>query len=217
MKNKRISNERAKQLFKEVSTIMIGGFMGNGTSETICDLISESEAEGYTIIANDTAMPNVGIGKLIATHKVKKVVASHIGLNPETGLLMTQKKMQVELVPQGTLIEQIRAGGFGLGGVLTPTGLGTDVAKGKKTVTVQGKQYLLEEPMTADISVLHATIADEFGNCFFKGTTKNFNIMAGMAGKQVIVSADEIVPIGEMDMETIQLPGIFVDYILEEA
>ncbi len=215
MINKLIDKQKAMQVFAAAKSMIIGGFMANGTSETLCDLIVESGAEGYTVIANDTAMPGCGIGKLISTKKVKKVVASHIGLNPETGALMNSGEMEVTLVPQGTLIEQIRAGGYGLGGVLTPTGLGTDVEKGKQVIEVKGKKYLLEEPITADVAVLHATLADNFGNCFFKGTTKNFNMLGGMAGKTVIITAEKIVPVGELDKEKINLPGIFVDYILE--
>ncbi len=216
MKNKFIDKSKAKEVLSNAKSMIIGGFMANGTSEVLCDLVVESGMGGYTIIANDTAMPGLGIGKLISTKKVKKVVASHIGLNPETGALMNSGEMEVTLVPQGTLIEQIRAGGYGLGGVLTPTGLGTDVEKGKQVIEVKGKKFLLEEPIKSDIAILHATQADAFGNCFFKGTTKNFNVLGGMAGKTVIITADEILPVGEMDKEKINLSGIFVDYILEE-
>ncbi len=216
MKNKIIDKEKAKNVLSGATSFIIGGFMANGTSETLCDLIVQSGVSGYTIIANDTAMPGIGIGKLISSKNVGKVVASHIGLNPETGALMNSGELEVTLVPQGTLIEQIRSGGYGLGGVLTPTGLGTDVEIGKQVIEVKGKKYLLEEPITADIALLHATQADTFGNCFFKGTTKNFNLLAAMAGKTVIITAESIVPVGEMDKENIQVSGIFVDFILEE-
>ncbi len=216
MKNKIINRKKATEIFKDNQSIIIGGFMANGTSEVLCDVIGESGIKDYTIIANDTAMPGIGIGKLVSTERVAKVIASHIGLNPQTGALMNSGKMEVLLVPQGTLIEQIRSGGYGLGGVLTQTGIGTDVQKGKQTVEIKGNKFIVEEAITADISVLHATIADTFGNCFFKGTTKNFNVQAGMAGKTVIVTADEIVSVGGLDKEYIHLSGIFVDYILEE-
>ena len=215
MKSKIICKDTATQYLADEQTIMISGFMGNGTSEKLCDIVVESGIENYTIIANDTSVPGSGIAKLISSGKAKKVIASHIGLNPETGRLMGTGDLDVELIPQGTLAEKIRAGGFGLGGILTPTGIGTDIEHGKQIIKVNDKEYLLEEPLKADIALLHATCVDRFGNCFFKGTTKNFNVIMGPAAQKVIVTYEELLDVGQLDKELIHLSGIFVDHILE--
>lgn len=211
---KRIDVKHAAGLVKDGMTVMIGGFMSNGTPEIIMDVLVEKGVKDLTVIANDTGTPGTGIAKLIAAGAVKKLIASHIGLNPMTGQLMNEGKLDVTLVPQGTLAEQIRAGGAGLGGVLTPTGLGTDVAKGKQVINIDGSDFLLEKPLKADVALLRGSTVDEDGNIFYRGTTRNFNPMMATAADVVIVAAEEIVAVGGIAEENIVTPGIFVDYIV---
>ena len=210
-----IGAAQAADMIKDGMTVMIGGFMSNGTPEILMDAIVEKGIKNLTIIANDTGTPGTGIGKLIAAGAVKKLIATHIGLNPMTGQLMNEGTLAVTLVPQGTLAEQIRAGGAGLGGVLTPTGLGTDVANGKEVITVDGKPYLLERPLRADVALIRGSVVDQAGNVFYKGTTRNFNPMMATAADVVIAAAETLVPTGDIPGESIVTPGIFVDYIVE--
>lgn len=215
--NKVISLEKLKDIFKDDMTIMIGGFLGCGTGEKLIDALIQSDAKNLTIIGNDTSFIDRGIGRLIVNNQVKKVIASHIGTNAQTGQLMNEGKLEVELSPQGTLIERVRAGGFGLGGILTPTGVGTLVEENKQKVSVNNKEYLLEEPLRADVALVKGSIVDEFGNTVYKGTTKNFNPMIAMASDIVIVEAEEFVNTGEINKEMIMTPGVVVDYIVKEA
>lgn len=212
---KQITAEQAMEYIKDGMTVMIGGFMSCGTPEILMDALVAKGLKNLTVIANDTGTPDTGICKLVAAGAVKKLIASHIGLTPLTGQLMSEGKLDVTLVPQGTLAEQIRAGGAGLGGILTPTGLGTDVATGKETITVDGRDYLLEKPLRADVALLRGSIVDEDGNIFYRGTTRNFNPLMATAADLVIVAAEEIVPSGQIQAESIITPGIFVDYIVE--
>ena len=194
-------------------TVFIGGFLAVGTPEKFIDALIEKGVKDLTIIANDTAYPDRGIGRLVCNNQVKKVIASHIGTNPETGRRMQSGEMEVELVPQGTLAERIRVGGNGLGGVLTPTGLGTIVAEGKEVINIDGKDYLLEKPLKADVALLNGSVVDEFGNIIFAKTTKNFNPMMATAADKVIVYAEKLVKTGEIDPDHVMTSGIFVDYI----
>lgn len=212
---KQITAEQAMEYIKDGMTVMIGGFMSCGTPEILMDALVAKGLKNLTVIANDTGTPDTGICKLVAAGAVKKLIASHIGLTPLTGQLMSEGKLDVTLVPQGTLAEQIRAGGAGLGGILTPTGLGTDVATGKEIITVDGRDYLLEKPLRADVALLRGSIVDEDGNIFYRGTTRNFNPLMATAADLVIVAAEEIVPSGQIQAESIITPGIFVDYIVE--
>lgn len=214
--SKVVSVEKIKELFKDNMTIMIGGFLACGTSETLIDALVESGAKNLTIIGNDTSFVDKGIGKLIINNQVKKVIASHIGTNPETGRLMSEGKLDVELSPQGTLIERVRAGGFGLGGILTETGVGTLVEKGKEKIIVNGVEYLLELPIRADIALVKGSVVDAFGNTRYKGTTKNFNPMIAMASDLVIVEAETLVEAGSLNKDMIMTPGVLVDYIVME-
>lgn len=211
---KKITAQQAAEFVKDGMTVMVGGFMSNGTPQILMDALVAKGVKNLTIIANDSGTPGDGIGKLIAAGAVKKLIASHIGLNPQTGQLMNEGVVEVCLVPQGTLAEQIRAAGAGLGGVLTPTGLGTEVAAGKQTVTVDGKQFLLEKPLRADVALLRGSVIDEEGNIFYKGTTRNFNPMMATAADIVIAAAEQIVPAGGIQGENIATPGIFVDYVV---
>lgn len=212
---KQIDTTQAAALVKDGMTVMIGGFMTNGTPQILMDALVEKGVKDLTVIANDAGYPNDGIGKLLTAGCVKKLIASHIGLNPDAGKAMNDGSIEIVLIPQGTLAEQIRAAGAGLGGVLTPTGLGTAVADGKETVVVDGKTYLLEKPLHADVALIRGSIVDEGGNVFFKGTTRNFNPMMATAADVVIVAAEKTVELGGIQAESIATPGIFVDYIVE--
>ncbi|WP_411680560.1 CoA transferase subunit A [Clostridium thailandense] len=204
----------AVNCIKDGMTLMIGGFMTAGTPEMLIDAIIEKGVKDLTIIANDTGFPDKGIGKLVKNKRVKKVIASHIGLNPETGRQMNEKEMIVDLIPQGTLAEQIRCGGAGIGGFLTETGVGTIVEKGKQKVKVGDTEYILELPLRADIALVGGSIVDKSGNTYYNGSTRNFNPLIATAADLVIVGAEKIVEVGELDPNHVMTPGIFVDYIV---
>jgi acetate CoA/acetoacetate CoA-transferase alpha subunit len=212
--DKFITVDEAVAKIKSGMTLMIGGFLAAGTPNKIVEALSKTDVKDLTIIANDTAYPDKGIGLLITNKQVKKVIASHIGTNPNTIQQLNDKELIVEFSPQGTLAERIRCGGAGLAGVLTPTGLGTVVEEGKQKLTIDGKEYLLEKPLHADIALIGANISDETGNLIYKGTTQNFNPMMATAADLVIVEAQEVVKTGEIPMENVHTPGIYVNYIV---
>jgi len=193
---------------------MIGGFLSVGTANNIVDRVVESGVKNLTIICNDTAFADKGLGKLIANKQVDKVITSHIGTNSATIEQMNNGEIQVEFSPQGTLAERVRSGGYGLGGVLTPTGLGTMVAEGKEIITVDGKEFLLEKPLRADVALIGASKSDAMGNLIYKGTTQNFNPLMAAAADLVIVEAQEMVDAGVLRPEEIKTPSIFVDFIV---
>jgi acetate CoA/acetoacetate CoA-transferase alpha subunit len=209
-----ISLEQSVEMIPDGATLMIGGFMAVGTPERVVDELVRQEKRDLTVIANDTAMPDRGIGKLVAAKRVRKAIVSHIGLNPETQRQMMAGEIQVDLVPQGTLIERIRAGGFGLGGVLTQTGLGTPVADGKQRVEIDGKSYLVEPALRADFALVHAFVADYLGNLGYALTARNFNPVIAMAGGTVIACADNIVPVGVISPDHVVTPAPVVDYVV---
>ena len=213
--DKFISVEQAVSMVKDGMTLMIGGFLGIGSANKVLKGIHDAGIKNLTIIGNDTAFVDKGVGILVANHQVKKAIVSHIGTNPETIAQLNSKELEIEFVPQGTLAERIRCGGAGLGGVLTPTGLGTVVAEGKRVINVDGKDYLLELPIHADMALLGATVGDETGNLVFKGTTQNFNPMMAMAADVVIAEIENIVKVGEIAPEAIHTQNIFVDYIVK--
>lgn len=215
MKNKLVTMEEAVSHVKDGMTVFIGGFLGVGTPEKIIDALIEKGVKDLTVIGNDTGYPDRGIGRLVVNNQVKKVIASHIGTNPETGRRMHTGEMEVELVPQGTLAERIRCGGNGLGGFLTPTGVGTIVQEGKEVITVDGKDYLLEKPLKADVALLNGSIVDELGNIIYAKTTKNFNPMMATTADTVIVFAENLVKVGEIDPDHVMTSRIFVDYIVK--
>ncbi len=215
MKKKLISMSEFVAKIPSGSTIMVGGFMNIGTAEEIIDEILTSDIKDLTIICNDAGLPGVGVGKLIDANKVKKLIASHIGLNPVAGEKMTNGTMIVELMPQGTMAECIRAGGAGLGGILTPTGIGTIVQEGKEVIEVDGKKYILEKPLKADFAFLLGHVVDKKGNIIYNKTIRNFNPIMATAAETVVVLARKIVDVGELDPEHIVTPHIFVDYIVE--
>ena len=211
---KTISVHDAVALIPEGATLMVGGFLGVGSPGRLIDEVVRQGKRNLTVIANDTAMPGVGIGKLVTAGLLRKVIVSHIGLNPETQQQMLAGKLEVELVPQGTLIERIRSGGYGLGGVLTPTGLGTVVEKDKRKLEVNGKQYLVETALRADFALVHAFVADYTGNLTYALTARNFNPVMAMAADNVIVTADQIVPVGVIAPDDIATPAPVVDYVV---
>jgi len=214
---KTINLEQAVALIPEGASLMIGGFMAVGSPERVIDELVRQGRGNLTIIANDTAMPGVGIGKLVRARLVRKAIVSHIGLNPETQKQMLAGEMTVELVPQGTLIERIRAGGFGLGGVLTPTGVGTVVEDGKQTVVVAEKKYLVEPALRADFALINAFLADYLGNLAYALTARNFNPVVAMAADTVIAEADNIVPVGLIGPDHVVTPAPMVDYLVTQA
>jgi acetate CoA/acetoacetate CoA-transferase alpha subunit len=201
-------------MISDGASLMVGGFLAVGTPERLMDEIVRQGKRDLTIIANDTARPGVGIGKLIDAKLVKSIIVSHIGTNPETQRQMMAGELAVELVPQGTLIERIRAGGYGLGGVLTPTGVGTLVQEDKRTIEVEGKDYLLETPLQADFALVHAFLADYIGNLSYALTARNFNPIIAMAGATVIADASHIVPVGVIAPDHVVTPAPLVDYLV---
>jgi acetate CoA/acetoacetate CoA-transferase alpha subunit len=212
---KTIALTDAVALIPDGATLMIGGFMGVGTPERLVDELVRQGKRNLTVIANDTALPGRGIGKLVDANLVTRTIASHIGLNPETQKQMIAGKMAVDLVPQGTLIERIRAGGCGLGGVLTPTGIGTIVEEGKQKVEVNGRKYLVEAALRADFALVSAFLADYFGNLSYVLTSRNFNPVIAMAADTVIVCAEHIVPVGLIAPDHIVTPAPLVDYLIK--
>ena len=211
---KTISLKDAVALIPDGASLMIGGFMAVGTPERVIDELVRQGKRNLTVIANDTAMPGRGIGKLVRAGLISRTIASHIGLNPETQQQMINGKMAVDLVPQGTLIERIRAGGFGLGGILTPTGVGTVVEEGKQRLEVDGKSYLLETALRADFALVHAFLADYLGNLAYALTARNFNPVIAMAADTVVVTADHIVPVGVIAPDHVVTPAPVVDYLV---
>lgn len=212
--NKLISPSDAASFIKDGMTLMIGGFLGHGTPERIIDEIVASGVKSLTLIVNDTAFPDKGCGKLVTNNQVKKLIVSHIGTNPNTGQKMNSGELEIEFSPQGTLAERIRSGGAGLGGILTPVGIGTIIEEGKQMIQVDGNDYLLEKPLRADIALIYATTADDMGNLIYMGTMRNFNPLMAMAADTVIAEVEELKPAGELSPETIHTPHIFVDYIV---
>ncbi len=209
-----LSLEQSVALIPDGASLMIGGFMAVGTPERLIDEILRQGKRDLTVIANDTAMPGKGIGKLVERKLLRKVVVSHIGLNPETQRQMLAGELEVELVPQGTLIERIRAGGHGLGGILTPTGLGTSVEDGKRRIEVDGKDYLLEVAIKADFALVQAFMADYLGNLSYALTARNFNPVIAMAAVTVIVCAENIVPVGVLPPDQVVTPAPLVDVLV---
>ncbi len=210
-----IGLNQALELIHDGDVIMVGGFLANGTPEPLIDALAKSDRKNLTLICNDTAYVDKGVGQMVVNKQIKKIIASHIGTNKETGRQMTEGETEVCLTPQGTLAEAIRAGAYGLGGVLTPTGIGTEVAKGKQIIEVEGKEYLLHPALKGDVSLIYATKVDKDGNLYFKGSTQNFNVLMAGASKITIVLAEEIVEVGEIAPENVKVSGVLVDYIVE--
>lgn len=196
-------------------TVMFGGFMGCGNAHHVVQAIIDAGVTGLTMVSNDASVPGYGVAKLVEQKRLKRLITSHVGLNPQVGIQMNAGELEVELVPQGTLVERIRAGGAGLGGVLTPTGIGTPVADGKAVVTVNGRDYLLEEPLRADVALINGYRVDPAGNVWYRGDARNFNPVMATAADLVIVEADHLVELGDITPEDVVTPGVLVDYIVE--
>ncbi len=211
-----VEMEKVSEMVKDGSSVMVGGFLGFGSPDGIMDELVKQERKNLTVICNDSAFPTTGIGKLITAKLVKKLITSHMGTNPETQRQMIEKEIEVELVPQGTFAERIRCAGVGLGGFLTPTGVGTLVQEGKKVLEIDGKKYLLELPLHADFALLKAKKADYLGNLYYSLTARNFNPLMAMAADIVIAEVEEIVPIGAIPPEDVHTPHVLVDYVVVE-
>ncbi len=214
---KAISPQAAAELVPDGASIMIGGFMGVGTPRRMIDALVASGKKNLTLIANDTAMPGRGIGKLIAARAITRLVVSHIGLNPETQRQMNDGSLEVDLMPQGTLIECIRAGGMGLGAVVTPTGLGTGLEEGKQILEIDGKRFLVERPIRADFALIAARQADYLGNLEYSLTAQNFNPTMALAADTVIAEPEHIVPVGVIPPDSVRTPAILVDHLIERS
>lgn len=207
----------AAALIPDGARLLVGGFMGVGSPHRLIDAIVARGTRGLTLICNDSALPGVGVGKLISAKAVSHIIASHIGLNPEAQAQMVSGELKVDLVPQGTLVERIRAGGVGLGGILTKTGLGTLVEEGKQIIEVGGERYILEEPLRGDFALIAARQSDYAGNLDYMLTAQNFNPIMALAGETVIAEPSHIVPVGMITPDAVRTPGVLVDYILERA
>lgn len=213
--NKVIGLQEAVDKIKDGDVIMVGGFLACGSPLKLIDALVESGKKDLTLICNDTSYVDRGVGKMVVAKQFKKIIASHVGTNRETGNQMNSGETEVLLTPQGTLAEQVRAGGSGLGGVLTRTGFGTLVQEGKQIVEVDGVEWILEKPLRADVALLYGTKVDKKGNIYYEGSTQNFNILMAAAADTVIVEAEEIVEVGEIDPNIVRTPGIFVSYIVQ--
>src|SRR6476469_7874759 len=209
-----VSAEQAIAMIPDGATIMVGGFMGVGTPERLLDELVRQKKSGLSLICNDAATPGKGVGKLFEGGQVSRMIGTHIGLNPKAQQQMLGKQITVDLIPQGTFVERIRAGGCGLGGVLTPTGVGTLVEEGKQKIEVNGKPFLLETALRADFALVHAFLADYLGNLAYALTARNFNPVMAMAADTVIVTAEHIVPVGVIAPDHVMTPGPLVDYLV---
>lgn len=211
---KSVSVEEAVALIPNGASIMVGGFMGVGTPERLLDELVRQRKSDLSLISNDAAVPSKGVGKLFDAAQVSRMIGTHIGLNPKAQQQMLSKQTDIDLIPQGTFVERIRAGGCGLGGVLTPTGVGTTVEEGKQRIEVNGKPFLLETALRADFALIHAFLADYIGNLAYALTARNFNPVMAMAADTVIVTADNIVPVGVIAPDHVVTPGPLVDYLV---
>jgi len=213
---------KAVECVKDGMTIMVGGFLANGSPETLIDALVAKGVKDLTLICNDTAFtypdkPAKGVGKMVAKKQFKKIIASHIGTNPETGRQLNAGETEVVLVPQGTLAERVRCGGYGIGGFYTPTGIGTEVEQGKEKKTIDGREYLLELPLRADVALLYGETVDKAGNVVYVYTQRNFNPIMAMAADVVICEAGNIVDVDKIDPNMVMTPGIFVDHIVRKG
>jgi len=218
LKNKIMTADEAVSKINDGDSIMVGGFMACGSPEILIDALVRRNVKHLTVICNDAGLPGRGVGKLVSNGQIKTLIASHVGLNPEVAQRMNtdvaEDKLECILVPQGTLAERVRAGGTGLGGFLTPTGVGTIVAEGKQVINVDGRDYLLEKPLRADHAFLRGTITDKFGNTTYNATTRTFNPLMATAADYVIVGTCEVVEIGQIDPNNVVTSGIFIDAIV---
>jgi acetate CoA/acetoacetate CoA-transferase alpha subunit len=211
---KAVSAEEAVAMIPNGASVMVGGFMGVGTPERLLDELVRQQKSGLSIICNDAAVPGKGVGKLFDAALVSSLIGSHIGLNPKVQQQMMANKIAVDLIPHGTLAERVRAGGYGLGGVLTPTGAGTNVAEGKRRIEIEGKEFLVETALRAQYALVHAFLADYLGNLTYALSARNFNPIMAMAADTVIVTAEHIVPVGVIAPDHVMTPAPLVDYLI---
>ncbi len=211
-----VSLEEAILKVQNGMTVMVGGFIGCGAPDQLLEAVCQKGIKELTLIANDTGILGDAMSQLIVKRCVSKLIATHIGTNKETGRQMTAGELEVKLVPQGTLVEQIRAAGAGLGGILTPTGIGTIVEEGKQKLVVNGTEYLLELPIRANVALIKAYKADKGGNLVYHRAARNFNPLMAMAVDLVIAQVDQIVEVGEIDPDEVMSPGIFIDYLVQK-
>ena len=212
-----VTAEEAVAMIPDGASIMVGGFMGVGTPERLLDELVRQKKSGLSLISNDAAIPGTGVAKLFEGAQVSRMIGTHIGLNPKAQQQMLGKQIAVDLIPQGTFVERIRAGSCGLGGVLTPTGVGTLVEEGKQKIEVNGKAFLLETALRADFALVHAFLADYLGNLTYALTARNFNPVMAMAADTVIVTAENIVPVGVIAPDHVVTPGPLVDYLVSNG
>lgn len=210
-----VTADEAVKDIQDGCSLMVSGFMGCGNAFTLIDALINKGTKGINLITSDTAYPDVGVGRIICQDRAATLTASHIGTNPVSGQKMNSGELKVTLVPQGTFAERIRAKGTGLGGVLTPTGVGTEVEKGKQKMNLNGRDYLLEMPLGADYAFIRAEVADKFGNAFLPGATKNMAVVMAMAADHVILEAEKIVEPGELDPERVTIPGVFIKTLVK--
>ncbi len=215
--NKIVSKEQAVNLIKDGMSLMVGGFLAVGTPEDLIDELVKQNQKDLTLICNDTGFVDKGVGKMVVNKQFSTIIASHVGTNKETANQMNSCETKVILTPQGTLAEHVRQGGAGLGGFYTQTGVGTEVAENKETKTINGKEYILEETLRADVAIIKGSIVDKKGNIYYKGSTRNFNNIMATAADIVIVLAEELVEVGEIHPNDVMTPALFVDYIVVEG
>ncbi len=213
--DKVVSIAKAMEKLRDGLTILIPGFVNVGVPESLIRGIIDKGYRDLNIISNNTSVKGRGIGLLVHENRIRHITCSHIGSNTETVEKVVAGEIDVTFVPQGTLCERVRAGGAGIGGVLTPTGLGTPIAEGKPIIEVDGKRYLLEKPLHADVALIHAWKADKMGNLVYRRTARNFNVIFATAADFVIVEAEQIVEVGELDPDNIHTPGCLVDMIIQ--
>ncbi|MFC7370696.1 CoA transferase subunit A [Fictibacillus iocasae] len=216
-KTKHVSIDQVMEHFIDGMVLMVGGFGGVGAPPSIINAILDKGVKNIELISNDTGFPWIGPGKLITEKRVSKLTASHIGSNPEAGVQMQSGELNVTFVPQGTLAEKIRAGGMGLGGILTDVGIGTVVEEGKEKTFINGTEYMIEPALTADVSIVYAQKADPYGNLVYDKTARNTNPLVAMAGTITIAEVEEILPLGSLDPECIVTPGVYVDYVVQSG
>jgi len=214
--NKLTTAEEAVKKVRDGDTLLVGGFLMAGSPETLIKaLLEKSTATNLTIVSNDTGTADSNMIKVMMQGRVSKVHASYIGANPVTGQMLIDNKDSVTLYPQGTLAEKIRCGGAGIAAFYTPVGVGTVVEEGKEKRVFDGREYLLETAMRGNVAFVKASVADKFGNCYMRGSTKNFGAIMARAADYVIAEARKIVEVGELDPELVTLPGIFVDALVQ--
>lgn len=199
---------------KDGDTVMVGGFLQGGSPEYILDAMVENTARHLTIVNNDMGTPNTNMVRVLENGRADKLICTYIGQNHTAQVMYNENPESIELNPQGTLVERIRCGGYGIPAFYTPTGIGTLIAEGKEIREFDGKEYLLEPALRGNVGIVRASVVDEFGNCYMKGSTKNYNAIIPQACDYCVVEAEELVPIGSIDPELITVSGIFIDAIV---